>query len=529
MGQSPDSEQEMVPSIAPLDVSRLRHGTEPSRFAIAAIASGLVLGVALFVSLSALGLLSTLGIGLVLAVLMASIWILVQLARVRLLGAAVKVSERSLPELAGAIAFVRARVDYRKRVDVYVVAKQAAPLTLTSAFGTRLMLIEGDAVADLTQREGQPELKFLLATAFGRLKARHDRWDVALIAFEALDLLKFLNPFLNPWYRSTVYSGDQIGFACCADLDVSLSMAYRALAGKEIGPQIKKEGLIEQGVTVRRSKILRWSQLFGSSPHPTNRYLNLLAFAEATTPVASQAIRQQLDPAGQEAHRAGISAFPVRAPSDGPATAGLVIAGATILVALVAGLAVAAQAPTNGNDPGGTAVESPLPGLSEGGSSEPSDTETPPSTSSALATGVSGTALSALRSLIPPGVFERCEASPPPDATVLAALTCYPTGSDEVGWVDYYLADSAAAAASAFAALSAPIAADGTCGETWNLGGTEAGSLVCGTDAGGDPVVIWTVDNKAVLIRAQGLASAGSDVSHLMDWWNTAQWLDLNA
>ena len=116
MGQGSDTGQETVPSTEPLDVSRLRHGTEPSRFAIAAIASGLVLGLALFVSLSAVGLLATLVIGLGLAVLMASIWILVQLARVRLLGAAVRVSERSLPELASAIAFVRARVDYRKRV-----------------------------------------------------------------------------------------------------------------------------------------------------------------------------------------------------------------------------------------------------------------------------------------------------------------------------------------------------------------------------------------------------------------------------
>jgi hypothetical protein len=98
-----------------------------------------------------------------------------------------------------------------------------------------------------------------------------------------------------------------------------------------------------------------------------------------------------------------------------------------------------------------------------------------------------------------------------------------------VGWVNYYLADSATAAASAFAGLSAPITADGSCGQTWTLGDTEAGRLVCGTDTGGDPVVIWTVDNKAVLILAQGLASAGSDVSQLVDWWKTVQWLDLSA
>ena len=72
MGQGPGSGQAVVPSTEPLDVSRLRHGTEPSRFAIAAVASGLVLGVAMFVSLSVVGLLATLGIGMILAALMAS-------------------------------------------------------------------------------------------------------------------------------------------------------------------------------------------------------------------------------------------------------------------------------------------------------------------------------------------------------------------------------------------------------------------------------------------------------------------------
>jgi hypothetical protein len=48
------------------------------------------------------------------------IWLGLQVYRSRLLGGAVRVSETTLPELQAVFDQVRARLDYRKHVDVYV-------------------------------------------------------------------------------------------------------------------------------------------------------------------------------------------------------------------------------------------------------------------------------------------------------------------------------------------------------------------------------------------------------------------------
>jgi hypothetical protein len=515
-----------APSAPPLDIAALRHRTEPSRFALAAMASGAVLSVTSFLTLVISGPLAALAVAAGLGVFVASIWAIVQLTRVRLLGAGVQVSSRSLPELQDAIDFVRARLDYTKRVDVYVVAKQDRPLMLTSAFGTRILVLEGDAVADLTQRDGQPELKFLLATAYGALKAKQDRWTVVLLVLEALDLLKFISPLLTPWFRATVFTGDQIGYACCSDLDVSLSIVHRSLAGKEIGTQIHADGLVEQGVRVRRSRILRLTQLFAPVPHPTNRYLNLLAFAQATSRESGQQFRNALDESGRRAHDAGVAVFPVRAPSDRAARAGLATAICMVLASVVAGLVLAGSLgpPSSEADP----AAAPL----DDGSSSPAAGDATPSTApggdaqqSTAPTSPKPTSddiVAAVLAKIPSDV-SGCQQS---DAADVPHVICTDAGPD-VAFVIYQPFDSTGATATAFADVTSSISQDGSCESTWTLDDTDRGSITCGTDEDDDPVVVWTIDDKAILVTAQGIASEGHDVAGIRAWWKATNWFDL--
>jgi len=164
------------------------------------------------------------------------------------------------------------------------VPKLTTPAELTSYFGVRVLLLEGGAVADITALAKRPQLLFLLGTFFGALKAKHDRWAVVEFLIENAGLRKILAPFVGPWLRATVYTGDRIAYACSRDLGTSLDAVFRTLVGKELSPQLQTAGLIKQAQRVRNSLILRFSQLFRSVPHATNRFLHLLRFAQQVQP-----------------------------------------------------------------------------------------------------------------------------------------------------------------------------------------------------------------------------------------------------
>jgi hypothetical protein len=106
-----------------LDVRSLLHPYERSRLVLALCAIAVVFGVAAMVIARTNGSGALLPIVAGLAVLGASIWWLLQVHRARLLGQAVRVTEHSLPELQQVIDEVRERLEYRRRVDVYVIEK----------------------------------------------------------------------------------------------------------------------------------------------------------------------------------------------------------------------------------------------------------------------------------------------------------------------------------------------------------------------------------------------------------------------
>ena len=192
---------------------------------------------------------------------------------------------------------MRARLDYTKRTDVFVTERVDVPIQLQSLFGVRAMVVQGAFVADLIDEGRHSELMFLLATYLGVLNARYDRLNAVLAILATANMLRFINPLLNPWYRATVYSGDQLAFLCCRDLAVSLAVAFRSLVGKEMAPHIRSSGVVEQARDVRKSWILRLSQLLAPSPHPTNRYLNLLAFASREEGEQYARFASELEPA----------------------------------------------------------------------------------------------------------------------------------------------------------------------------------------------------------------------------------------
>jgi hypothetical protein len=115
------------------------------------------------------------------------------------------------------------------------------------------------------------------------------------LAISVVDSVKLLQPFLAPYLRATAKSGDQIGAACCGDVQATAATMNRLLVGKELGPQLVIKGLLDQAAMVRRRWLPRLAQLFMSLPHATNRYLNLLTFFARVAPKEINEWRATLD------------------------------------------------------------------------------------------------------------------------------------------------------------------------------------------------------------------------------------------
>jgi hypothetical protein len=233
-----------------------------------------------------------------LLIVLALVWVGLQLARARLLGRAVRVSSATFPELQALLDSVRHQLDYDGRVDIYVIDKAEHQLSHTSYLGTRIILIEGALAAELLEPSKRPQLVFLLGREMGALKAKHARLEAVLVLLEAAGALQLVKPFVLPYYRTISYSGDQIGLACCGNLDAGLEATGRLLVGKELAPDLPLAGVVPQAALVRHNVLPRFAQFLSAEPHATNRYLNLLTYGRPGNPATWDRLRESLDPTG---------------------------------------------------------------------------------------------------------------------------------------------------------------------------------------------------------------------------------------
>jgi hypothetical protein len=493
-----------------IDVTALRYPTEPSRFVLAAACtlSGLAAVAVWLFQLDRPRLFATV-IGL--AIAMTLLWVAFQIARVRILGDAVLVTSQTFPDFHPAIDEVRSRVGYHRRVDIFVVPKLTTPAQLTSYFGVRVLLVEGGAVADITTPAKRPQLLFLLGTFFGALKAKHDRWAVVEFLTDSVGLRKILAPFVGPWLRATVYTGDQVAYACSRDLGTSLDAVFRTLVGRELSPQLQAAGLIKQAQRVRTSLILRFSQLFRPVPHSTNRFLNLLRFAEHMQPESVADFRAALP----EAAMAPLDVALERAARDERRRVGAAvmtcIAVAVGALMIYAGFMVGDAPRSSPSD-----VDSVGP--------TPVDTTTPTQRTPTPAQPTP-TPAQVLIDAVPASLGGSCaENTASPDALVglRAAVRCFGLTARDADRVDVYQFDSyesmSAAAKFWLGNLASRECVGGLRG-TRTDSGDHPGTLACHVASTGVSVAVWTIEDDAILIAAE---DPDMGLTELYTWWQQA-------
>jgi hypothetical protein len=473
-----------------LDVRRLRHPSEPSRFALAASASILLVGLGLLVAFRLAGVLNLADNGaIVLAALgsaLGSVWCGIQVYRAKLLGRAARVTPQSFPVLSAAAEEVKHQLGYTQPVDIFILAQADDLVRLTSFFGTHVLLMDGDLVAELVKPENRPQLDFILATYLGKLKIKALAWEPAHIAINALNLPRVLNFLIAPWERATVYTGDQVAAVCCGSLDESIIALNRLLVGKDLARSVGMSGLMNQAASVRRSWLPRLQQLYARYPHLTNRYLNLLSFADQSAPAEARAFHERLDPA-TDARVRDASARLTRLHERGPRR-GLVAVSITASIALVGLAAYAIFSPISqkaltafaGDPPGSRPVASPpTPSPSPGSSSDP---------------------VAVLESHVPPAFASTCRAVTPQTAItgLTAAITCTPAEAGGPAIVQYYQFADAADMNAAFENTADGLPENGTCDQGGQRGayhfttGPGPGLWACSYNSSDQGQMIWT-------------------------------------
>lgn len=504
-----DPTSDVGSAVPPLDMKTVRFPAEPSRFVLA-IVSVLAVFAGLIVWLIAVDVSLLLYGTLLLVFVSATLWLSLQLARVRLLGDAVLVSSQTLPDLQSAVDEVRATLQYDRRVDIFVVPNLSPRIRLTSYFGVRALLIEGGAVADITTPAHRGELLFLLGTYFGAFKAKHDRWAVAELILDNAGIRKLLAPVVAPWLRSTVYTGDQIAFVCCRDFRVSLAAVYRLLIGRELSSQLAAPGLILQAERVAHSPYLRMAEMFRSVPHTTNRFLNILRFAQEVDPVAVSAFRAGLAPDVNRTLDQALARMTRTARRQaGPVVTAIAV---PVLTAVVVALLISPSWSVPYQEP---PVADPLPEPVP--TTEPADEPIPPAPSPAeqLAAGLPTEFAGSCTELSAPAGLS---------SGLVVAVTC--TSSTGVGMdvVDAYSYDSSSALDDAVGYMVEGLDSDDCSNGGWSgwHDGTQVdrGVLACWDSPDGAYTLAgWSYDADLVLVVAAGEPMYWEDA---YAWWQSA-------
>jgi hypothetical protein len=360
-----------------VDVRQLLHPRERARFWMALATLTLVGGLTLVVAIHLGGWQLLGGAAGAIILAWASLWIALQLHRARLLGRYLRVTDRSLPALARIIFDQRRLLAFSRRVDFYVADEVDGLISYTSYFGTKIVIIKGDLVADLEDDDRRVQSTYLIGSVLGSLAAKHLRFTPLLIAISALTKVKIFNLLLSPYFRATRYSGDNIGLFLCGSPRAGVQVMHRMLVGKELSSTVHPSGLLDQATEVRRRLLPRLTALFGNEPNLTDRYLNVLNYLDHQFPSEAIRWRQELDPATSAVVARQLAHSPYRTAQRRVGNVWATITAASVVLVLAVAILVLPN-PSSGEPSSQSQVPQPppssMPGQSDTTSIEPNST-----------------------------------------------------------------------------------------------------------------------------------------------------------
>ena len=253
----------------------LKHPLQPRRFALALffslilfplIALGLIVGT-VFVVVPLIGF---------------SLWMIGRILFARFMGNSILVSELNYPRVHNLGEDLRARIGYKKPVNIFVYEQGNFNAYLMKFFFYRRAVFLNSELLEAGVTDD--ELRWLIGRFVGYLRARRQAgfWGWTIRAAQPLLIFNF---FLLPYERALVYTGDRIALAVInGDISSAIAAMQKLLVGRQLGYSVNPNGLLDQHRKVKGSLFAFLARVGTAFPHTTARYVDLIEFAKERFP-----------------------------------------------------------------------------------------------------------------------------------------------------------------------------------------------------------------------------------------------------
>lgn len=162
--------------------------------------------------------------------------------RAQLLGNAVRVHTKLVPNVARSLERVAAVLSTSKPLEAYVFAKPLVDAFVSEANSRYLVGLSSGAVNTLSAEE----LEFVIGHELGHAAFGHlDVAAEAVIDLDAVSLEQCM--LLRAWQRAAEISADRVGLLCCNSLEVAATAMFKMISGLDLpGVVIEPAELAQQ-------------------------------------------------------------------------------------------------------------------------------------------------------------------------------------------------------------------------------------------------------------------------------------------
>ena len=194
------------------------------------------------------------------------------------MGNSILVSELNYPRINNLGEELKAKIGYKKPVDIFVFEQGNFNTSLMKFFFYRRAVFLNSELLEAGVTDD--ELRWLIGRFVGYLRARRQAgfWGWTIRAAQTLGVF---NLFLLPYERALVYTGDRIALAMInGDVCSAVSAMQKLLVGRQLGYSVNPNGLLDQQRKVKGSLFAFLDRLGRAFPPTTARYVDLIEFAK---------------------------------------------------------------------------------------------------------------------------------------------------------------------------------------------------------------------------------------------------------
>ncbi|MEM7471239.1 MAG: hypothetical protein AAF340_07795 [Pseudomonadota bacterium] len=262
--------------MTPTEINKYRHRKETSRFYLTLFVIAPFLGfLVLLIFLAGRG--GFIGVAIFLTSFFVIRWFLHHLAMANVKNNMVAVTEKSFPEVHGAIQEAQRFFSYPSPIEAFVFEEGSYHMLLAPLMRTKVLLLHSEII-DPDAGENK-EMRYLVGRFVGAMAARHYRFMTLEMIVDGFEKIAVFNILLYPYQRATQLTGDRLGYAFIGnDIQTSVRTLLRLSAGRNVAHRVNVNSFLEQG----RSSAGFFSfvtRMLSKFPHMTERVNSLVSFS----------------------------------------------------------------------------------------------------------------------------------------------------------------------------------------------------------------------------------------------------------